>query len=105
MKLVAKDAVVVLTGTDRHPPLAGQRLSIFKSSDAVIGIDGHTAFQDQVVEVRWEGLHQRELADIRHVEIREGSGNLLESLPLDSTRPCYEKDGDTYFYLRDSTGI
>jgi hypothetical protein len=104
MKYVIQDAAVVLTGADRPPGPArtGQALSIFRSSDAVIGIDGHTGFVDPIVEVCWQGLHGKELEGIRQVEIRDGSGRPLEVLPLDPTRACREKDGDTYFYLNEN---
>lgn len=102
MKLSAQDAVVTVTGARPHPPQPGQALTIFRSSDAVIGIDGHTAFQDQVVEVCWQGAHAGELIEAVQVEIRDGAGTILESLPIDPSRQSYEKDGNTYFYLKDA---
>jgi hypothetical protein len=103
MKTVAEGAVVVLMrDAQRGVPIPDQTVAIHKAGiQAVIGIDGHTSFWDELVEVHWTGSHVQQLDQVDHVEIRDGLGNILESLPVNSTRQSYEKDGETVFFLTD----
>jgi tetrahydromethanopterin S-methyltransferase subunit A len=103
MKTVAQGAVVVLMrDAVRGAPIAGQTVAIHKAGvQAVIGIDGHTSFWDELVEVHWAGSHRQQLDQVDHVEIRDVDGNILESLPVNGTRVSYEKDGETVFFLTD----
>jgi len=83
--------------------LSGQTVEIHKAgTQAVIGIDGHTSFWDELVEVRWLGSHLEELEPAGHVEIRDGEGRMLESLPVNRTRRAWERDGETVFFLTDA---
>jgi hypothetical protein len=103
MRTVAQDAVVVLMqDAERGKPIAGQTVAIHKAGiQSVIGIDGHTSFWDELVEVHWAGSHRGQLEKVDHVEIRDAGGNILESLPVNGTRESYEKDGETVFFLTD----
>ncbi len=108
MKTVVREAVVVLVDgaggeAPRSRSLAGQTLEIHKAgTQSIIGIDGHTGFWDELVEIHWDGSHLDELEKVGQVEIRERTGNLLEALPMNRTRPFYEKDGTTVFFLTDA---
>ena len=103
MKTETQGAVVVLVrDAGRGAPIAGQSVAIHKAGiQSVIGIDGHTSFWDELVEVHWAGSHLRQLEAVDHVEIRDAHGNILESLPVNATREAYEKDGETVFFLTD----
>ncbi|GEM_PF-2371992 len=104
MKTLAQDSVVVLMrDAEKGEPIAGQTVEIQKAGiQSVIGIDGHTSFWDELVEVHWEGAHKHRLAGVDHVEIRNADGTVLESLPVNATREAYEKDGETVFFLSDA---
>lgn len=104
MKTVAQGAVVVLMRDALGGvPIAGQTVEIHKAGiQAVIGIDGHTSFWDELVEVHWAGSHRQQLEKVDHVEIRDAGGSILESLPVNGTRESYEKDGETVFFLTDA---
>jgi hypothetical protein len=108
MKTVVEDAVVVLVeAVNGEPPRSrsqsGQTLEIHKAgTQSIIGIDGHTGFWDELVEIHWDGSHLKELENVSQVELREASGNLLEALPINRTRPFLEKDGTTVFFLTDA---
>jgi hypothetical protein len=99
MKLAVQDAVVTLDAWAE----AGQSVEIYKNTEqAIIGIDGHAGFRDELVEVRWEGSHRQQLERVAQVEIRDRDGNLVEALPMNGTRAPFERDGVTVFYLTDA---
>jgi hypothetical protein len=108
MKTVVPDAEVILM--EAAGPGAGQRLSsagqtvvIHRASNqAIIGIDGHTAFWDELVEVHWAGSHLPKLEGIGQVEIRDREGLTLELLPMNGYRDRYETNGETVFFLTDA---
>jgi len=107
MKTVVTDAVLVLIedgqlDPKRGAPLAGQVVAIHKAGpQAIIGIDGHTSYWDEQVEVHWRGAHLHRLAGVDHVEIRDGAGNIVESLPVNGHREAFEEAGETVFFLSD----
>ncbi|MDR3673494.1 MAG: hypothetical protein P4L36_21800 [Holophaga sp.] len=98
MKLAVQDAVVVLGSAAQ----AGQSVQIFRNTDqAIIGIDGHSSFRDELVEIRWEGSHRQQLEGVAHVEIRDNAGSVVESLAVSGSREPLERDGMTVFFLTD----
>lgn len=107
MKTVVRAAAVVLTrdaasNPGRSAPITGQTVAVRKADpQSVIGIDGHTGFWDELVEVHWEGSHLRQLEGVVQVEIRDEAGVIVESLPVDGTRAPHERDGVTVFFLTD----
>lgn len=107
MRTDFQNAVVVLEdGAEAHHgsrAFPEQAVEIRKTdNDSIIGIDGHTGFWDELVEVRWEGSHQKELENAIRVEIRDTDGTVLESLPVNTSRRSYERDGQTVFFLVDA---
>jgi hypothetical protein len=99
MRRVVEDAVVKL-GTVTQ---TGQSVEIFKNTDpAIIGIDGHSSFRDELVEVRWDGSHCGQLEQVAQVEIKDRDGNLIEALPMNATRAPFERGGVTVFFLTDA---
>jgi hypothetical protein len=100
MKMVLRHAAVMLDGNASI--MADQTVAIFQNTaQAIIGIDGHAGFRDELVEIRWEGCHRQALAEASHVEIRDRDGHVMTSLPVNRTREPVEKDGETVFYLTD----
>jgi hypothetical protein len=108
MNTIVRNALVRLFA---DPPAPGavdwgipnQTVAVHRSDpQAIIGIDGHTGFWDELVEVRWEGAHVNRLQGIGRVEIQDRNGRLIESLPVDPTRSPREEDGETVFFLIDA---
>jgi hypothetical protein len=98
--VVRNAAVVLFEEAAARPPVADQNVAIYQNTDgAIIGIDGHASFWDNLVEVRWEGSHLPQLERVTQVEIRDQGGHVLESLPVNRTREACEKDGETVFFL------
>lgn len=106
MKTVVAQAEIILmeaAGAGQRLRLAGQTVAIHKAgTQAVIGIDGHTAFWDELVEVHWAGSHLEQLEGIGQVEIRDRDGVTLEHLPMNGYRDRHEKNGETVFFLTDA---
>jgi hypothetical protein len=104
LKLLVRNAVVGLREQKQDAPVRpvpGQTVVIYRTGADVIGIDGHTGFQDQLVEVRWDGSHRDQLVGVGHVEITDQTGRVVESLPVQGDREPFEKDGETVFFLMD----
>jgi len=105
MKTIIRNANLTLLDAPASSPRPGssipdQTLEVHKAGpQAIIGIDGHTSAWDELVRIHWEGSHLAQLEGIRQVEIRDMHMKIMESLPVDPSRPAYEKDGDTVFFL------
>ena len=100
MRMVVRNAAVGLFEDAEGVPVADQDVAIYQNTVAsIIGIDGHASFWDNLVEVRWEGSHLRQLERVNQVEIRDQGGHVIESLPVNRTREAFEKDGETVFFL------
>jgi len=108
MNTIVRNALVRLVpsgsaGSSPGTAIPNQTVAIHRSDpQAIIGIDGHTGFWDDLVEVCWEGSHAERLKGVAQVEILDPAGRLVESLPFDPTRRPREEDGETVFFLVDA---
>jgi hypothetical protein len=108
MKTVVRNAwISLLEAAPAEPATLGsfrdQAVEIHRMDPtAIIGIDGHTGLWDELVEVRWVGEHQDQVRGAGSVVIRDQAGRLVESLPVDRSRPPREVDGETVFFLTDA---